>query len=211
MIRSLLGNSFDPLSEAPATIGSFYAGGYYAGRILLNSSVYAIIVSPKALGSSLLQWKTTQTLSSVSSTNDGWANTNAINDASHPAAQFTRGLTINGYSDWYMPAKDELELMYRNLKPDATANHTSSGANSSSIPTGSAYSSSIPTTTTASLFVLGGSEAFSTDWHWSSTEYASSPTLYAGAQRMLYTGEQGGYGKDSVGIVAVRAVRRQLL
>ena len=32
-----------------------------------------------------------------------------MNDANHPAAQFCEGLTIGGFSDWYMPAKNEQE------------------------------------------------------------------------------------------------------
>jgi hypothetical protein len=31
---------------------------------------------------------------------DGWANSEAMNNGSHPAAQFCCGLIIGGYDDW---------------------------------------------------------------------------------------------------------------
>lgn len=42
--------------------------------------------------------------------------------ASYPAANWARNLSIGGYTDWYIPGRDELELMYRNLRPSTTNN-----------------------------------------------------------------------------------------
>ena len=54
-------------------------------------------------------------------------NSTNMNNASHPAAQFCEGLTIGGFSDWYMPARNELEICYYNLKPTTQNNNTGGG------------------------------------------------------------------------------------
>jgi len=85
-------------------------GGYAIG--VFNGFMY--IVSPKSTEVTRA-WKTTNTATSgTASTTDGLANSNAMNDANHPAAQYCRGLTTGGYTDWYLPAKDELNFLYQN-------------------------------------------------------------------------------------------------
>ena len=178
----------------PSSAGLPYGGGYYAGKFTTGGKTYALIVSPKASGGeSTAQWKTPDTpTAGTTSTNDGWANTNAMITAgasAHPAANFCRGLNINGYNDWYLPSKDELEICYRYLKPTTEANNTSHGANSSAIPSTSNYTSGSPAQTSVAIFRTGNTEAFRTDtWYWSSTEgsstYAWSQTFYAGFQSL---------------------------
>lgn len=181
-------------SFGPTTIGQAYGGGFYAGKIVIGANTYYLIVSPKSSGENLSkQWKTTNdTTTGTLSLNDGLTNSNAMNNASHPAAQFCRGLTIGGYSDWYLPSRDELEICYRNLKPDTTANTVyasrmtnwgvgagvyngvdsqGNGDNDNSNPLGSAYTTSVPIQTTASAFTTGNAEVFSTSYYWASTEF----------------------------------------
>ena len=104
----------------PTTLGESYGGGYYIGTILVGSITYYLIVSP---GGSLengflpspCRWKTTLSDSpGTSDYRDGYTNTYNMNNTTHPAAYYCTGLTIGGYNDWYLPAIEELQLMYNN-------------------------------------------------------------------------------------------------
>ena len=193
---------------APTVIGQSYGGGYYAGQISTAGNGVAdfyLVVAPKSSGEiSSKQWKTSNTSTSgTSSVIDGPTNSANMNNANHPAAEFCEGLTIGGYSDWYMPAKNELEVCYYNLKPTTTNNNTSSGTNTNAVPSrGSNYTASVPAQTSATDFQTGNSEAFAADYYWSSTEYSATN---AWMQR-FFNGYQFSYGKSYLN--RVRAVRR---
>ena len=127
-----------PVASLPA-IGAAYEGGYYGGLIsqsMNGVATHALIIAPKATGQSIRACKTTNTATTgASSTFDGWANSNAANDAAHPATQWARGLTIATFSDWYIPALFELEILYRRFKPDGSeGNVTTHGANPYAVP-----------------------------------------------------------------------------
>jgi hypothetical protein len=128
-----------------------------------------------------------------------------MNNASHPAAEFCEGLTIGSFSDWYMPAKNELEVCYYNLKPGTTNNNTSSGTNTNAVPSrGSNYTTgpNVPGQTSATDFQTGNTEAFAADGYWSSTESSSSGAWIQG----FSDGDQDGVNKGLSRYV--RAVRR---
>jgi hypothetical protein len=171
-------------------IGASFQGGFFAGTISHTANgvaTHALIVAPAATGATGTgytlttnkQWKTTNTTTAgTTSTYDGAANTAAIvtaGIADHPAAQFCTGLSIGGYTDWYLPARDELEIAYYNLKPTTTSNSTLWGINAYSVPArGSNYTAGTPAQTTVTAFQTGNSEAFIADAPWSSTEDSST-------------------------------------
>jgi hypothetical protein len=126
-----------------------------------------------------------------------------MNNATHPAAQFCEGLTIGGFSDWYMPAQNELEVCYYNLKPTTTANSTTSGTNTNAVPSrGSNYTSGTPAQTSATDFITGGAEAFAAFNYWSSTEDSATLARF----QLFGTGSQFRTNKNFY--TRVRAVRR---
>lgn len=173
---SAKGFGFASGPTGPTVIGQSYGGGYYAGKINVSGTQYYLIVAPKATGeNSSVQWKTSNTSTTgTSSVIDGPTNSSNMNNASHPAAQFCEGLSIGGYTDWYMPAKNELEVLYYYFKPTTTANNTSSGSNANAVspePVSTNYTTGAPAQTTITAYQTGNSEAFATTYYRSSTEY----------------------------------------
>ena len=201
------------ISTGPTTIGQAFGGGFWAGQISTAGNGiadYNLVIAPVASGQSTKQWKTSNTSTAgTSSVIDGPTNSANMNNATHPAAQFCEGLTIGGFSDWYMPAKNELEVCYYNLKPTTSLNDTNSGTNTNAVPSrGSNYTSSgAPFQTSATDFKSGGAEAFSTGTYWSSTQASGAlADYYAWRQFLFYSGAQNPELKGNG--YRVRAVRR---
>ena len=170
-------------------IGEFYEGGYFAGYISQNANgvaTHGLLVAPEANGSNggtALQFKESNNGNTYgSSTFDGATNTaSQANDGAHPAATYCAGLTINTYSDWYLPAQWELEIAYFNLKPTTENNDTGHGGNPYAVPSRATFNGAFytnnprnPDQTTVSIFQDGGSEDFPDTEHWSSTQHNST-------------------------------------
>lgn len=136
--------------------------------------------------------------------------------------------TISGGSEWYLPAMDELELIYRNLKAQAINNDTGNlsytfpntsdfGFNPSSDPTSSAYSTSDPSQTSVTVFQTGNVQALDLGRYWASTDANESYNGNGRAwqQKMFDSsgsaaGSRSAYDKD-YSDAAVRPVRRIVL
>jgi len=190
---------------APST--ELFAGGYFAGKIVIDGQQYAIIIAPKAEGDhDDAKWnKTLKAIAGAGSYFDGLANTKAMAEAASAIAKWSLGLSIGGFQDWYLPSRDELELVYRAFKPSASDNYGyRSGDNPSSVPPGYPYSKKLPAQNGNEAFRTGGAEAFEETWYWSSTQSASGD---GSAWCQLFgTGHQTSLHK--YGELRARAVRR---
>ena len=208
-----------PINNFPTQIGQPWGGGYYGGKITEESGIqYYLIVSPKSteLSSSIFSsWSGTGDygLSSANSVYHGKSNTdilNALNSGGSPflTASYARSLITNGYSDWYIPAKNELETLYYNLKPSSALNSTGSGSNANAVspePVSTNYTTSSPAQTSISVFISGGSQAFdssNSNFYWSSTG-STSNTVFL---QSFGNGIQG--TASAGGIYFFRAIRR---
>lgn len=209
---SAASNSITTPANVPTVIGQAFGGGFYAGQIGVSSvATHYLVVSPLSSGQSQLKWKNVGTATpGADSVINGPQNTADMvadgNATVYPAAHFCNDLVIGGFSDWYMAAKNELEISYFNLKPTTQTNNTSSGANPNAVPArASNYTSGNPAQTSAALFQSGNSEPFSAFDYWSSTEL-SAP--YAYKQRFTDGIQYGGYNYNKTSPLRVRAIRR---
>ena len=193
-------------------IGQAYGGGFYAGQISTAGNGvadYNLVVAPKASGDTTKEWKSSSSSTpGADSVIDGPQNTADMVAAGgsnvYGAAHFCNDLVVGGFSDWYMPAKNELEICYYNLKPSTTSNDTiKSGINANAVPSRSSnYTTGVPAQTLEAAFQTGGSEAFNASSYWSSSEFSDTRAW----EQDFGDGEQ----EDSSKITAlrVRAIRR---
>jgi hypothetical protein len=202
-------------SSAPTVIGQAFGGGFYAGQISTAGNGvadYYLIVGPKASTTGSLYWKNANTATTgADSVIDGPQNTaDMVADGSatiYPAAHFCNNLTVGGFTDWYLPAKNELEVCYYNLKPTTESNNpsNSSGINSNAVPSrGSNYTSGTPAQTSATAFITStGAEAFVGGIYWTSTE---SSAVIAWWQNFASGHQLSATNKETQ--LNVRAIRR---
>ena len=159
---------------APPDIGEYIHGGFYFGRIKIDNEVYNLVVSPYNPGQYTGTWSDINgTVPAPNSVNDGYKNTYHDTSVSHPSVDWVKTLTIDGYDDWYIPARDEMELLYRNLKPTTDDNYLGNqpqypgegilyaGENPNSVPRGHPYTPVLPAQTTVGIFKNGAQQALS--------------------------------------------------
>jgi hypothetical protein len=187
----------------PAVIGEPFGGGYFAGYISHTADgnpTHALIVAPASTVVSIA-WKTSDTTTSgATSVFDGVANTNAIaaSDISlHPAAGYCANLEVDGYTDWYLPAVDELIIAYSYLKPGTFGEGFVSTPYA--VPPLSGY---FVRQTALNMFKSSGAQAFLVGDFWSS----SAPISFAATAWNFNTGSSA--GRNKVSSRNLRAFRR---
>ena len=201
---------------------------------------HRIIVAPKASGENAaiaIKNSNTALPTACQTLTEGFAATKAMHSADtstvYPAAHWARNLNINGFADWYIPARDELELCWRSLKPANNNNYVTAdratgasfnyanngsygdtanthGLNNNSAPAGAAYTASVPGQTAATAFRTGGAEAyeFGSAVYVSSSEFNTS-AIWHQRWRTTDSGNQNADGKNLS--FRVRAVRRSVI
>lgn len=88
---------------------------------------HGMVCAPTEQGS--FQWGLVFAVTGADGTAIGTGNQNTIDIANSAfsderAAKFCYDLVLNGYSDWFLPSKDELALMYTNLKVNGLGSFT---------------------------------------------------------------------------------------
>ncbi|WP_417312405.1 DUF1566 domain-containing protein [Ectopseudomonas khazarica] len=160
-------------NELPA-IGSPFQGGFFAGLFNINGQLHGLIVAPKATGEQdEASWgEYGKDIAGATSVYDGLTNTQAMAAEGYPLAKWALELEIDGHTDWYLPSRDELEILYRQFKPTSETNYPYGrhGENSSAVPITQHYSAEAPAQTGHEAFQEGGDQAFEDSWYWSSSQ-----------------------------------------
>lgn len=189
-------------------IGQSFQGGYYGGAISTTANGVAthyLIVAPKSAGESSDQYGPNG-FSDPTSYIDGPTNSSTLLAAGlRKAAIFCEGLTISGYSDWYLPAYSELQTIYYYLKPGLASNDTSGGYTSYAVspqPINTYNTTSDPAQTSVSNFQAGSSDYFESNTYWSSTQQNANA-----AYTLSFTTGQGN-SSSKTATLYIRAIRR---
>jgi len=189
-------------------IGAPFAGGFFIGVLEVGGTRFAQICAPKAEGlAKPATWNESwKAIEGAMSHHDGLANTEAMAAAGSELARWARAQTIGGFSDWAIPAIDQLELRYRIGKPTTRPNACwyRSGINISACPPTPPYTPEFPAQSEIAIFREGGAEALEEEWYWTSTQYAGGSDC-AWVQLFGYGGQDGVLKSRSYPAVLVRS------
>jgi len=121
--------AFTTLSSTSLSIGDTYQGGiiFYLSGTYPNQS--GLVCAQYDQGSGVPWYSKSYVYYGTTNTGvgSGQANTRSLVDRlgnDHYAAKYCDDLVLNGYDDWFLPSRDELGLMYTNLKKNGFGNFT---------------------------------------------------------------------------------------
>ncbi len=183
-------------------VGTAMLGGFFAGLVNINGQTKGIIVAPKSTGEYKGKWAESEArIEGAACPVDGQQNTLDMISAETKLGKWVKALDIGGFTDWHIPSRDQLEIIYRAFKPTDDENWTYSGVNISSVPPRNLYTNDSPNQCDLAEFKQGGEQAFDTTWYWTSTQVGEA---YAWIQGFDIV-RQYGYWKSCY--LRARAVR----
>jgi hypothetical protein len=151
------------------TFGTDYAGGY----VFYNDGNGGGLVSAKTDQSTSQVWITggsTQTTlngNTLTAIGTGQANTTAIiNQTGHTgsAAKVCDDYTDGTYTDWYLPSRDELNLMFTNLEVDGVGGFAAIYWSSSEIDANNAWVQFFHDMTGPVIIPAGAQKIYDKSW-----------------------------------------------
>jgi hypothetical protein len=129
--------AFTTTLSTSLSIGDTYQGGiiFYLRGTYPNQ--YGLVCAPNDQSTSVPWYSQAYTYYGITKTAVGSGQTNTSSLVSilgngYYAANFCDDLVLNGFDDWFLPSRDELGLMYTNLKKNGFGNFTNNSYWSSS-------------------------------------------------------------------------------
>lgn len=196
-------------AATPPAIGQAYGGGFVTG-ITRDPATgkRSLHITAGAEHELVGKWgEYGEKIEGADSFTDSLANTQAMEAAGSELASKVLALSIGGYSDWAIPARDVQELQYRHFKPTTDENWANSrnGDNPNSEPVGLLYSEEDPVQTIHAAFQEGGTEAFRDTWYWSSSQRSAYGAF------LMYFDDGGQTSLVKLNELRVRPVRSELI
>jgi len=119
--------AFTTVSSTSLSIGDIYQGGiifYLSGTYPYQTG---LVCAQNDQGTSVPWYSHNYTYYGTTSTAIGSGKTNTSSLVSilgngYYAAKYCDNLVLNGFDDWFLPSRDELDLMYTNLKKNGFGN-----------------------------------------------------------------------------------------
>ena len=127
-------NTATTTTTPPPVIGQSYQGGI----VFYVDGAHGLIAATADQGTGTIQWYNGNSVITNATSKEigkGMTNTSLVVKAQSTgdyAAKICDDLVLSGYSDWFLPSKDELHLMYLNLKAKGLGDFIGGGYWSSS-------------------------------------------------------------------------------